>query len=721
MNSYLMKHSCVLFKLLVLGLILPLSLSSPAFALRGPNAESEITVRQLQAGIEEVETPAIPKTVGLLTRRAFWGLVFLGLSILPLSVSNSVVAQDKKPAKEPKGSLAVLRKSIGEDKPIGLILWGPDNRQDLAALPVLFKSSSNVGFDTVYIGGTAFLQWGAVDQQNILNSAAAGGLTTLGFVDGKYDSHQKPKEAEAHTKKLTVAIAARKLPKTKDGKQLQVAFIRDDEPHSIPAAVVKKDPRKRWDADCGPLMDLAGNLVPVIERFAKANKGAMDPKQPPLRLLQPFWFKNGNPTEGPAFVPGSKIGGLRRVRGAGIAYMGYRSTSEGLEQVSQGPFARLAEENEGLKKGEGTGAAFVVESVDAEGENSFHGNEGKVGPVLDLFYGGLDNDQKNQVDAFLVHSNPKRAPVLLKALAEAKSVEVPPPAKEFGVKGGQATVTKGDVTLTFELTEGMQAKRWRAALFVQVGKDPTWYIQPAENKTAAVVLSRNGSVKLTALARNPLTGDTNVTGRAIVLLDAERADDFVAGYAKGGAGEAAKQAEKFILFDEKGKTEIVESLRKAGAEEAWAEDFMKILEEAQPQGSGVLVIEAAAVSRRIGLAEFVARVPARLADRLVLFGKDSAEAKELAIRNGIAVVDSDKLSDLAFQLMVLGDEADQIGYLGSAETASRLDRMLPMAVLPLDPLTAMDRLLAMIGYPREVLDSINASGSEELFASLRAA
>lgn len=160
----------------------------------------------------------------------------------------------------------------------------------------------------------------------------------------------------------------------------------------------------------------------------------------------------------------------------------------------------------------------------------------------------------------------------------------------------------------------------------------------------------------------------------------------------------------------------------AGMEETWMESFMRILEEAAPQGPGVLVIEAGVVSSRIGLAEFVARVPRQLADRLVLFGKDSAEVKEIAARNGIAVVDSDKLSDLVLQLMVLGDEADQVGYLGNPLAAAALDEMLPMEVTPLDPETTLDKLLRYLGYPDAVVELIiNAAGAEELFAGARAA
>lgn len=66
-------------------------------------------------------------------------------------------------------------------------------------------------------------------------------------------------------------------------------------------------------------------------------------------------------------------------------------------------------------------------------------------------------------------------------------------------------------------------------------------------------------------------------------------------------------------------------------------------------------------------------------------------------------------------------EADRVGYLGNPLTAVALDEMLPMEVTPLDPKTALDKLLGYLGYPNAVLDVINAAGAEKLFDQARAA
>ncbi len=225
----------------------------------------------------------------------------------------------------------------------------------------------------------------------------------------------------------------------------------------------------------------------------------------------------------------------------------------------------------------------------------------------------------------------------------------------------------------------------------------------------------------------------NAESRFLSVELEERARQLAADYASAVEGGAFYQADLFEPLKEAYRSHFLAAvdlfqdrivrLPDAGLEEQTRKDVIDILEEAMPGGPGILVIEAGVVSRRMGLAEFIARVPRKMGNRIVLFGPESAEAREIAVRNGITVVDSDKLNDLILQLMILGDEADRVGYLGDPETAAVLSARLPssMKVTLFDPETALDRILLYLGFPQSVLETINAVGIEELFAQARAA
>lgn len=152
------------------------------------------------------------------------------------------------------------------------------------------------------------------------------------------------------------------------------------------------------------------------------------------------------------------------------------------------------------------------------------------------------------------------------------------------------------------------------------------------------------------------------------------------------------------------------------------EQAMAVLDEAAPQGEGVLVLEAGVLGRA-GLEEFVGRLGPALKQRVVLFGKGSVAAKEAAARNGVVFVDSDDPADLAFRLVGLEERANRIGYVGDRKTAGVLARILPasMAVTALDPRTTLLDMFRFLGYPSALLDGINASGLEEGLARSRAA
>ncbi len=118
-----------------------------------------------------------------------------------------------------------------------------------------------------------------------------------------------------------------------------------------------------------------------------------------------------------------------------------------------------------------------------------------------------------------------------------------------------------------------------------------------------------------------------------------------------------------------------------------------------------IVIEADAISRQVGLEEFVARLPRGLADQVYIFrSKGSVTSQEIRARNPwVHLIDSDDVADVARNLVGL-EEARRIGYLGHIRNnADRLTRMLPGAkVTVLNPRTALLDILRQL----KVLDAV---------------
>ena len=156
-----------------------------------------------------------------------------------------------------------------------------------------------------------------------------------------------------------------------------------------------------------------------------------------------------------------------------------------------------------------------------------------------------------------------------------------------------------------------------------------------------------------------------------------------------------------------------------GLEETVNRAFVTLAEAAE--GKRVFVVQTSILTQRVGLEEFLARMP-REVGRVILFGEGSAAAKELAARSDIIVVDSDRIANLAVTLIGL-EEANKINYLGDPSTAQALARMLPasMQVAPIDPAAGLEEILRALGFPKYVLEQINAVGLEEQLTYLHAA
>lgn len=135
------------------------------------------------------------------------------------------------------------------------------------------------------------------------------------------------------------------------------------------------------------------------------------------------------------------------------------------------------------------------------------------------------------------------------------------------------------------------------------------------------------------------------------------------------------------------------------------------------EGNHVVVFDAEALSNRIDLQEFAARVPDGLKERVVLLG-DSLPARKAAARNGITRVD--ELADI----LVVRPEAETIGFVGSAARYEALKGMLQhnaVAVIPIDPGAGLDKILREMGIPANLLRQVDTDALrralEQLFSA----
>ena len=136
----------------------------------------------------------------------------------------------------------------------------------------------------------------------------------------------------------------------------------------------------------------------------------------------------------------------------------------------------------------------------------------------------------------------------------------------------------------------------------------------------------------------------------------------------------------------------------------------------------MFVLDVGVISKRLGLAEFVARIPGEARNHFILFGANSAEAQEVAARNGVRLIASAGLEELAFEIL-RREGVTAVDYLGDAASAVQLGRILSgsVAVIHLDPATGLEEILQRMGIAPPILDTISASGLEERLEQLRAA
>ena len=150
------------------------------------------------------------------------------------------------------------------------------------------------------------------------------------------------------------------------------------------------------------------------------------------------------------------------------------------------------------------------------------------------------------------------------------------------------------------------------------------------------------------------------------------------------------------------------------------EQRVAVLDESV-QGPGVVVIGPEVLEMRAGLEEFVRKAPPGLVRRMVFYAVGAAWAARLKqVNPNVQVIAEEDLTGLAALLLSM-PEAERVTVLGALALAQQLQRILPMSVYRLDAGAAFRLILAALGVPGNVLDQIDASGLEEIFAQARAA
>jgi hypothetical protein len=318
------------------------------------------------------------------SRRLQVGIIGLMLVVGP--ARNRLLGDDAKPSA--KGSLVSLRATLGTDKRIAIIAWGPDNARDLQQFPVLLSLARTTGVDTIWISGYRFLQLPPAQQQAVIEQANEARLRTLGFIDGDFDWPQNPRFVSRLYENLTKQLSLRRL------GSLQVAFAVDIEPYHVPIA--SEDRGTKWNGDLKPAMNLIETIIlPILDRFAKTEKASVD--NPLLTRFEPFWYVNGHkPDESPALVKGTTLAGLRAVSHTGIAGMTYRNTAEQIVDVTRELWKRARLENVPLEIG--------VETIESEKAIGFFGREPQIGPALLGVYKSLNQADQARLRGVYIHT-----------------------------------------------------------------------------------------------------------------------------------------------------------------------------------------------------------------------------------------------------------------------------------------------------------------------------
>ncbi len=485
----------------------------------------------------------------------------------PLQPNGRIPVQPKG-QEQVAGALAPLRKALGPDRQIGIIVWDPTDLVHKADLKEFFTDSVREGFDTVYISGYRFMgKLKHSQRQSLLDSASHAGVRRVTFIDGNDDWEINNKFPKGFYTELTAE--ADKL----NWHRIEREYATDIEQYT----------NRRWKGDMAPRMDLVEQVILPLVNASKTGKG-------PLWEFHPWWLEPGRRLDS-----GITLQNLRFPKGTGIAAMSYGGLPEDIFRLSALTRRQALEHNLPFLLG--------VETIPGQGVPHFGGTKAKQIPQVLTDTVNLIRSRDPKAFALLggvyVHTKgPNEGLRVVNGLGgpSEKAEEKPPqvkPSQVFGVKDGKAAVFTGQrVVLNLNLSKAeLTGGKWVGVLFTKIKEDVS-YIQPTADEGAASSVTLedhpegfNASVEWKAHPNRPFDAPA-VENMKVVVMENSKFEGALQTYnlqannpltAAGAMPAFIRAAGKvrIIDLDRKGKAAI----RSGGLEEVQITSLVGLLSE----------------------------------------------------------------------------------------------------------------------------------------------
>ena len=552
------------FRVTALFLSLFLSVPNCALAMR-------------QTGLEESDN-AKGEMVSQLQRRGTTRREFLAVSAAAAATALSAEPEETLHAQipaQPETPFAPLVQKMGPRRLLLPAAWG--NPSDVLKYPDFFQLAVQQKMNAFFLSGQ-FSDLPRPTRQAIIDQAKKAKLPILGFMLGSPDWVLKTKRAAM---RLRISRLMDALLDLDLGKELQVAFVFDIEPHTDAALAFNGDLSGYSEA-----IQEADQMVKIFAKQAQTRHKRDILYAHPIVTFEPHWWKNGHPTE-----KGPVIRNLTRPEGIIVAGMTYQPDTPRISSVA----VRTKE------SAQETPQALMLASVETKKgiQHTFYDREGAIARTLSEVFRNLTRERPELLLGFFIHfgnsddkvSGIDRAyQVFLKwASQPVQADSKQDTTTSWGVKGNKAQLANPPVTVELEIEVPPEFKKeqFSAAVF---RKTDVYYAQ-----SPFLPLDNKGKVILRSPSKRVLVGGDTRGPAAILVIRQKDQAAFMELYKEGrGVYEAAKKfAQAVILIQENGSAEVVPELKRGGLEETPAVVANRIFSE--PEVAGALEVSGRAL------------------------------------------------------------------------------------------------------------------------------